>query len=352
MKLKATIAGVLALMISFALYGQIGQGGIRGKVLDREGKPLQGAVLRIEHLTTHQTDDVKSNRNGDYSITGLYNGQYKVTIIVDGRAVMVRGEGAGNSIYVVNGVDATVNFDLRNAPAVPPPTPAAPSAAAAPRDDKAIEEAKKKQEELKGAFSAGIAALNAKNYDEAIRQFQLAAEKDATQPNVFGNLGLALYNAKKYDDAVEAYKKSIALKADDPAIHLNLGLALASSGKIEDATKAVEEVAKLNPALAGQGYYSLGAILTNRGRSKEAVEAFNKAIEIDPRNGESYYQIGIAYFGDAATISRAVTALQKYLEMSPAGPNAEAAKALIEAAKAQAPANYAAPGAQTKQQKR
>jgi len=339
-------AVLIAILVSAASYAQIGEGSLRGRVLDREGKPLQGAIVRVEHLNTHQTDDAKTARNGNYSFIGLFQGQYKVTVIVDGRAVMVRGETPANAVYVTNTTDATVDFDLRNAPATRPPTPAA----ATPSGEKEKAAADKKNaEELKAAFSAGTAAMNAKNFDEAVRQFQIAAEKDSTQSAVFANLGLAFANQKKYEDAIAAYRKSIGLKADDPAVHALLSLALANAGKIEEATQTVEEVAKLDPAMAGQSYFNLGAILTNRGKSKEAVEAFNKAIAIDPKNAQAYYQLGIAYFALPETIPQAVSALERFLQLEPSGQNAEAAKQLIEAAKAQASTTSSSPSQQDKQ---
>jgi tetratricopeptide (TPR) repeat protein len=329
-------------MIALALpaHAQIGSGNIRGKVLDREGKPLQGAIIRAEHLTTHQTEDAKSARSGDYSITGLFQGTYKVYLIVDNKLVMVKGEGVGNAIQVADGIDSNVSFDMRTAPAAPIANTAP---AAAPKDDKEREAQKKAIEETKAAFTAGVAAANAKNYEEAAKQFQLAAEKDPGQPSVFANLGVALSNLKKYNEAAEAFRKSVELKGDDATVRSRLSFALAESGKFDEANQEVQEVAKLDPAIGGQSYFNLGAVLSNRGRSKEAVEAFNKAITIDPKNAEAYYQLGIAYFGSTDTIGQAVTALEKYLQLQPSGANAEAAKQLIAAAKAQAPAASSTP---------
>src|SRR5262252_7455580 len=99
MKLISKTLSLLAAIVFCAVaYGQIGGGSIYGKVLDREGKPLQGAVIQVEHLTTHQTDKVKTNKTGNYSVSGLYQGQYKVTALVDGKPAMVKGEGTGNEI--------------------------------------------------------------------------------------------------------------------------------------------------------------------------------------------------------------------------------------------------------------
>src|SRR5688572_26899589 len=122
MRLISKALLVLAVTLFCApLQAQVAAGTIRGRVLDRDGKPLQGAVVRIESIATRLSDDAKTNRNGDYSLSGLYQGQYKATVVVDGRAVMVKGDGPGDAIYVGAG-DVSVSFDLRNAPAAPPPT--------------------------------------------------------------------------------------------------------------------------------------------------------------------------------------------------------------------------------------
>ena len=146
--------------------------------------------------------------------------------------------------------------------------------------------------------------------------------------------------AKKYDDSAAAYRKAIELKADEPAYFSNMSLALANAGKVDEATEAAQKAAQLNPAMGGQGFYNLGAILTNRGKTKEAVEAFKKAIDIDPMNAKAYYQLGIAYFGQTDTIPLAVPALESFLKLQPTGPDADAAKQLIDAAKAQSPAAF------------
>jgi tetratricopeptide (TPR) repeat protein len=335
MNLASKILAVVAVgLLCSPSYAQIGQGSIGGKVLDRDGKPLQGAIVRIESLASHQIDNFKTNKNGVYSASGLYQSQYKVTLIVDGLAVMVRGDKPGDAVFVNEGRDVNVNFDLRNAPATGLPAAAAAPAAPKPGNDKAD---KKADTETRAAFNAGIAALRAKNYDEAIQQFQIAAEKDPAQPIIFGNLAQALSGAKKYDESLAANRKAIELKPDEPAFHAQMSVTFAYMGKTAEAMQAVQEVGKLNPALAGESYNNLGAIFTNRGKSKEAVEAFNKAIEIDPKNAQAYYQLGIAYFGSQDTIPQAISALEKFLQLQSTGPEVESAKQLIEAAK-QAPA--------------
>lgn len=332
--LVAAVAAVI--FLSGVIHAQVSQGGIHGKVLDQDGKPLQGAIARVEELANHYRAEAKTGKNGEYSIVGLYQGRYKVMLVVNNRLVMTIGEKDADAIFVSSNREEAANFDLRKVPAEA--LAAAPVAAAAdPNKGKSkaeIEAEKKKNDEMKGAFAAGVAALSAKNYDEAIKQFQQAAEKDPTQQAIFGNLGVAYLNLKKYDDAIAAFRKSIALSPSDAGVHASLGTALAQSGKIDEAQQEAQEVAKLDPALAGSLYFNLGAMLVNSGKTKDAVTFFKKAIDANPRNADAHYQLGIAYFGSPDTVASAVPALQKYLELQPNGPNAEAAKQLIAAAKA------------------
>jgi Tfp pilus assembly protein PilF len=320
-----------------ASFGQFGGGSIYGKVLDHEGKPLQGAVIQVEHLATHQTDNAKTNKTGLYSFSGLYQGQYKATVIVNGKAAMVKGESAGDAIYIGDGLEVAVNFDLRTAPATPPPTPTVVSTGRGSKDnDKGKGAADKKADaEMRAAFSAGVAALKANNYEDAVNKFKAAAEKDPSQPGVFQSLGLALANLKKYDESAAAYRKAVELSPNDASLHAELASALADAGKLDEAGAPLQEAAKLNPSVGAQGYYNLGIVLTNRGKSKEAVDAYNKAIELDANYPKSYYQLGIAYFGSVNTMPQAVSALEKFLQLNPTGPDAETAKQLVETAKAQ-----------------
>jgi tetratricopeptide (TPR) repeat protein len=315
------------------------QGGLNGKVLDQDGKPLQGATVRAQQKANNYIGEGKTNKNGEYTIVGLYTGTYKVILIVNGRIVMSRGETDSDAVIVSGDREEVANFDMRKvAASALANAPVAPEADPNKGKSKAeIEANKKKNEEMKSAFAAGVAAMKAKNFDEAIKQLQLAAEKDPTQPAVFGNLGVAYLNTKKYPEAIEALRKSIALAPGDAAVHAGLSTALAQTGKTDEAQQEAQEVAKLDPALAGSLYFNLGASLVNTGKTKEAVTFFKKAIDADPKNAEAHYQLGIAYFGSPDTVPLAITSFEKYLELQPAGPNAEAAKGLIAAAKASAP---------------
>jgi tetratricopeptide (TPR) repeat protein len=308
----------------FAIPAFSQTGTLTGKATDTDGKAITGATVSIERQGVNGHYETKTDNKGQYVHAGLPTGQYKLTLMKDGKPLMT------TDARVAFGADSKYDFDLKNAPK---------GGANDPELAKKIAEEKAKAEATKASFDAARTALAAKQYDEAIRLFKEAAEKDPTQHVIFANLADAYSQAKKYDDSAAAYQKAIELKPDEAAYFNNLGIAYGNAGKIDEATKSLQKAAELNPAGAGQSYYNLGAVLTNRGRP-EAADAFKKAIEFNPQLASAYYQLGISYFGKPDTIPLAIPALEKFLSLQPTGQDAEAAKQLIEAAKASAPTGF------------
>lgn len=339
MKLVSKILPVFVVALLLAIPGFAQTGTLAGKVVDTDGKPLSGATVSIDREGIQGHFDVKTDKNGNYTHAGLPTGNYKVSVMKDGKPVMTQeGRVAFNQ-------DSKLDFDLKDAGKAP-----AGTNANVEEQRKKIAEEKAKNEATKASFEQGRTAMAAKNYDEAIRLFDQAAKNDPTQHVIFANLADAYSNAKKYDDAAAAYNKAIELKPDEAGYYNNLGIVLANAGKIEEATQKLQKAAELNPAGAGQSYYNLGAVLTNKGKTKEAGDAFKKAIELNPNMGPAYYQLGISYFGSPDTIPQAIPALQKFISIQTALPEAqqtpqvkadiEAAKQLIAAAQASAPTSY------------
>jgi Tfp pilus assembly protein PilF len=331
------ILPVLVAALLLAIPGFAQTGNLTGKVVDTDGKPMSGVTIAIERQGISQHFDTKTDKNGNYIHAGLPTGNYKVSVVKDGKPLMTLDG------RVQFGQDAKLDFDLKNA--------AAAAAAGTNREEaaKKIAEEKAKNEATKAAFDGARTALAAKNYDEAIRLFKEAAEKDPTQHVIFANLADAYSQSKKYDDATAAYNKAIELKPDEAAYYNNLGIVLANANKIDEATQKLQKAAELNPAGAGQSYYNLGAVLTNKGKTKEAGDAFKKAIELNPTMAQAYYQLGISYFGSPDTIPQAIPTLEKFQQLVAALPKEQqapftqdvaAAEQLIAAAKAAAPTGY------------
>jgi len=302
------------------------QGSLSGTVLDKDGKPAVGFTVSIDRQGVAGHYEVKTDNKGSYFHAGLPTGQYTVTIMKDGAKLAL------NNARVTFGGTAASNFDLSKA--------VAPAGMSDEEKAKA-DEAKAKADETKAAFGNGLAALQAKQYDEAAKLFKEAADKDPTQHVIFANLGEALAGGKKWDDAIAAYNKAIELKPDEFGYYNNLGIAQGNAGKVDDAIKTLTKAGEINPTQAPQAFYNLGAVLTNKGRSKDAAEAFKKVIELKPDYTQAYLQLGISYFGSPTTMGEAVPVLEKFLAMPNISPtDKETATQLLSAAKQSAPASY------------
>jgi tetratricopeptide (TPR) repeat protein len=362
---------VLAVLCSLALaafaWAQSGTSFLEGTAADKDGKPLAGALVKIERTDVKGSYQVKTDKKGKWFHAGLpLGGNFTITLVVDGKPVdQVAGIKAK--------MDGTSGIKLEERGAAPAAAGAAPnesnramSAAEKAELDKKLkerEQAMAKNKALSDAFNAGMTAFNEKKYDQAIEPLSKATELDPNQHVVWANLAAAYVessNAKTgaEKDAVlnkglEAYQKAIALNGDDAAYHNNYGLALARAKKIPEAQTELTKAAQIDPAGAGRYYYNLGALLVNSGQMDAAAETFKKVIEVDPNYADAHYQYGLSLLAKASTdASGKVTPVpgtreefSKYLQLQPNGQFAEAAKGMLASMEATVDTQYVSPEA-------
>ena len=344
---------VMGVLPARAQFGQM-----QGLVKDEEGKPKANAVVSIDREDIRGHYEVKTDKNGKFFHAGLPLGRFSVSVKqkngqdfkiggiqtrmsepasveIDLQQEVMRAQAASQGIQVQGGA---------NAPKLSEEQMAQIQAAAKERDEQI-----KKRQALTGKFESGMEAMKAKNYDQAITDLTAAAEVDPTQHVVFAQLGEA-YGGKAvaargdekkqwYEKSMEAYQKALTMKADDASYHNNFALALANAGKLQEAQAELVKAAELDPPNGGRYFFNLGAVLINTNHMKEATEAFKKATEADPNFADAYFQLGVTLTGMAsvdpstgAIVPAPGTkeALEKYLQLAPSGPNAAAAKSLLE----------------------
>ena len=344
---------VMGVLPARAQFGQM-----QGLVKDEEGKPKANAVVSIDREDIRGHYEVKTDRNGKFFHAGLPLGRFSVSVKqkngqdfkiggiqtrmsepasveIDLQQEVMRAQAAAEGIQVQGGA---------NAPKLSEEQMAQIQAAAKERDEQI-----KKRQALTGKFESGMEAMKAKNYDQAITDLTAAAEVDPTQHVVFAQLGEA-YGGKAvaargdekkqwYEKSMEAYQKALTMKADDASYHNNFALALANAGKLQEAQAELVKAAELDPPNGGRYFFNLGAVLINTNHMKEATEAFKKATEADPNFADAYFQLGVTLTGMAsvdpstgAIVPAPGTkeALEKYIQLAPSGPNAAAAKSLLE----------------------
>lgn len=107
----------------------------------------------------------------------------------------------------------------------------------------------------KSLIKKGNEAYEKKEYDNAIKNYQQAAEKNPANSTAQYNLGNAFYKNNKTDEAVQAYDG-----------------ALSNSTSNTDKAKA---------------FYNKGVVLQNNKKLPECIEAYKNALKLDPQDEDA-----------------------------------------------------------------
>lgn len=86
--------------------------------------------------------------------------------------------------------------------------------------------------------------LKRKEYDKAIKEFELSLQYDANNTNALYNVGVAYFQLEQYDKAIDIFKKLLVLKPDDAYSYYHIGVSLSQESKTDEAIeyyiKAIE----------------------------------------------------------------------------------------------------------------
>jgi tetratricopeptide (TPR) repeat protein len=358
--LALTAAGlVLCAVTSFAQVTTI-----EGDVKGTDGKGLPGAVIRIHRTDIKWDSKTTSDKKGHFVHTGVPLGMFEISCEVDGKVVdkitgfkssMAAGEplvfdlrksqaSASRQADIQKAMETGQISDELKRQLTPE------QQAQIKKQHEAEAENIKKNQALNENFTAGMTALNAKQFDQAVPALEKAAEVDPKQPAVWANLGdayIGLAGTKtgaEFDataqKSIDAYSKALELKPDDAATHNNYAIALGKAKKYPEMEAELKKAAELDPTNAWQRFYNLGAMLTNAGQAEAASKAFKMAIDSapdNPKNAESYYQYGLSMAAQASvapdgkitTPPGTIEAFQKYLQLAPDGKSAGDAKNML-----------------------
>jgi tetratricopeptide (TPR) repeat protein len=308
-RLAWQFALVSLVVLGFALPAAA-QGMITGTVVDAQGNPVADAKITIE-----QTDGVtrkfetKSDKKGSFIQIGLQSASFKVTAEAKAgtatATARVSQRGPSNVRLVIGG-------GTGNDPAV-----AAKTA------------------ELRKAFDEGVALSREGKYDDSVAAFNRAIALNPKCPDCFYNIGFAYAQKKDYAQSEENYKKALEVKPDYAEAYNGLANIYNAQRKFDLAADASSKASQLSAAAPGalQGgnadsLYNEGVILWNGGKIPDAKAKFQAAIAANPNHAESHYQLGMALVNEGK-LQDAGAEFNTYLKLSPEGPNAATAKALV-----------------------
>jgi tetratricopeptide (TPR) repeat protein len=305
---------ICSLVLGLALVAapasaQTGQ--LKGKVVDAQNKPIEGAKVSIVHSEMQNRKfETKTKKDGGYLQIGLPTGNYTVTAEKDGMT---------QTFPVHVGLDMTeVNFMLQKG-------------AQAPTGQMSKEEMAKqaaKVEGIKTKFAEGAALSNEGKFDEALLKFQEVLVDVPKCTECYLNIGSVYAQKKEYDKSEEAFKKALEVNPESADAYNGLATIYNAQKKFDEAQKASAEATKLAMAAGGAGnpeaLYNQGVIAWNANDFQKAQESFMAALAANPNHPEAHFMLGKVYL-NLGKLPDAAKEFETYTKIAPTGPNAKEA---------------------------
>lgn len=316
---RSLVTAVLGLAVAFAAAPAAAQtGSIRGKVVDAQGSPVDGAKVSLQNVEmSGRSLETKTNKKGEYMQVGLQPGKYKITVS--------KGDLSASKDTQVHLDMGVLDFTLT------PNTGGGMS-----KEDAA--KAKAKADAMNAAFKEGVDLVTQGKDDEAIAKFQEVIASVPSCAECYSNIGTIQVRQKKFDDAEASYKKAIELKPDFADPYAGLATVYNAQKKADQALEASKKAAELSSGAAAAGgaagggsapaVFNQGVILWNAGKIPEAQTQFEQALKLDPNLAEAHYWLGMALV-NAGKSSDAKTHFEEYLKLAPTGQYAETAKNIL-----------------------
>ena len=304
-------------------------GQIKGKVVDAQGQPVDGAKILIENLEKGtKAIETKTNKRGEYIQVGLSPGKYRVTATKDALTTSRETD--------VHLDMLTLDFKLE----------AGAGGSGKPATKEEVAKAKARADAMTKAFGEGVELSNQGKNDEAIAKFQEVIAVVPKCAECYANIGTVQAQAKKYDEAEAAYKKAIELKPDFSEAYNGLANIYNTEKKFDLAAEASKKAMDLSAAAAAGGapgapgaaptgnasqVFNQGVILWNAGKIPEAKAQFEQAVKLDPTLADAHYWLGMSLVnaGSKEALVEAKPHFETYLKLAPTGQYADTAKSII-----------------------
>jgi tetratricopeptide (TPR) repeat protein len=140
----------------------------------------------------------------------------------------------------------------------------------------------------------GTVAQGTGRYEEAIAEFQKAAQSEPTRDDAAGGLGRAYESLNQLENAERSYKAAIELRPNYWVGYNRLGTFYWRHGKFDKAAEMYTQVISLVPD-SFIGYTNLGLARVQQGRYAEGIAPLKRSVEIR-RTGPATSNLATAYF--------------------------------------------------------
>jgi tetratricopeptide (TPR) repeat protein len=264
-KTNVAILVLGVVLIASAAWAQEwkGNGRLSGRVVDEQGKPLEGVKVRASFPAVVGAIEAKTDKKGDWVIDEVAEGTWQLIFEKDGYY-----PGQASSEIDESGRATSVRTTLKKV-----------------FDPNAFIQAEgRKAEDL----------IAQKKYAEARAVYEAVIAK---VPEVAGpmqvNLARTYYGEGKLDKAIELLRSGVAATPGNLQTRLLLLSVLLERGSIEEASQllgTIDEAAITDPHV----YLNFGLALINAKKPAEALPHLDKAVARFPQSPQAYYYRAIA----------------------------------------------------------
>lgn len=318
MKKTLVLAAAILCLAATLFAGEDWRGNNRlaGSVTDKAtGKPVAGAKVMLRK-GSQGGPDTTTDSGGKWAVLGLSAGQWNID--VEAKGYVTR---QGSVAMAENQRVPPMKIELE-----PQAAAAAKAEEAAPQVEQVKIGGQVVAKEIADAVEAGNTALTAKNYKDAVANYEKAsAALPGYMPIKFA-LARAYYGANdiaKACTAMEEVYKSEPANAQYATLYTNM---LLEQGQLDKAKEIMEKLP--DGALDMNTLLNAGIALMNKKQPAAAVTYFNKAIALDANSHLGYYYRGLARVQQGKG-KEAKPDLQKVIELAPNSDEAKEVKEIL-----------------------
>jgi TolA-binding protein len=155
-RIGLTLGAFVLGLIAFSAVGYAQTGRLKGKVVDAQNKPIEGAQITLESKEMNRKLNTKTDKRGEYT-QFLAPGTYVVTASKDNMSQTFEVR--------VSHDEKEMNIAMK------------PGSGGPPVSDADRKKAEAEKAALTGAFEQGVALSNEGKFDEAVAKFNEVAAK-------------------------------------------------------------------------------------------------------------------------------------------------------------------------------
>jgi len=311
----ATFLGVLAVSVPAVAQDWSGRGRLEGTVKDPDGKPLEGATIKLDNPERGGGPTATTNDKGKWAVLGIVAGRWEVLVSLDGYVPTQHYITLPSESARMKPIQSTLEPAK---PAGPPP------------------ELMEQLQRADGLYQKDDYAGARAAYEQALGTYSNMEGFDATSDQAKAFLSelhrqiARCYSQEgNYEKELEHLEYLLEVDPGNQDVRLIAAQEAIRGGlkeRGEQLLAGLDTTAVKDPAL----FFNIAVLYLNQSDQASAIPFLTKSIEVDPTFVDGYYQRALANFA-LQKLDEARADCEKVIELAGDSEQGATAKALIDA---------------------